>query len=97
MDGGPNSALEAPRASRAAMKTGLDDWVTVLRTEIARRHAPAPHQPAPPTEHALDPMDQLKELAELHDPGIVSDESSRRRRANCEEEPIGCSMGKIAS
>jgi hypothetical protein len=50
----------------------MDQEEAVLQTELARHHAFVRQEvPAPVT--ALDPMDQIRKLADLHRDGIVSD------------------------
>jgi hypothetical protein len=44
-------------------------------------YAPAPAQAPPPAAPVADPIEQLKELAALHDQGVLTDEEFAAQKA----------------
>jgi hypothetical protein len=77
---GTATAVSNRVSRRQARRWGQEDPAYYQEPEPAYQQAPAP-APAPAAAPAADPIQQLKELAELKQQGILTDEEFAAQKA----------------
>jgi len=75
---GTATAVSNRVSRRQASRWGAQDAEAYGQQEYAE---PAYQEPAPPAAPAADPIEQLKQLAELHSQGVLTDDEFAAQKA----------------
>jgi len=71
----------ATAVSNRVSRRQANRWADQDQQQYAQQQAPPPPPPPPPAPPAADPIEQLKQLAQLKDQGILTEEEFTAQKA----------------